>query len=304
MKKTTILLMAIAFIASSFLTSCESGEKASKLKGYYETESGLIYKFEVKSGDTLHPKVGMFMFVDMTYGPSADSVIFDSRTLPDPDKMQIPMMASVHQGDLYEGLGMMAVGDSAVFVMSADSVFLKLFNMPQIPPEMDSVEYMYFNIKMKEVVTQNELEKRVAEEQKILSESEIFDRDAFLAENFPDATPTATGLYYIPEESGKGKSPVPGDKVSVHYTGKLLNGVEFDSSIPRGKPYDFILGQRQVIAGWDEGIALMKKGGKGTLVVPSDLGYGVRGNQRIPPFSTLVFEVELVDFTKAADLKK
>jgi len=78
----------------------------------------------------------------------------------------------------------------------------------------------------------------------------------------------------------------------------FLDGTVFDSSIERGEPIDFPLGQGQVIAGWDEGIGMMKKGGKSVLVIPSDIAYGPNGRGSIPPYSTLVFEVELVDIVK------
>lgn len=108
---------------------------------------------------------------------------------------------------------------------------------------------------------------------------------------------TATGLMYKITQEGTGDKPSVGQTVSVHYTGKLLDGTVFDSSYKRGDPLDFPIGKGQVIAGWDEGILLLSKGGKATLVIPSDLAYGSQGaGGVIPPNATLVFEVELVDF--------
>jgi peptidylprolyl isomerase len=121
----------------------------------------------------------------------------------------------------------------------------------------------------------------------------------YLKDNGITASPTASGLYYIEREKGTGPAPQTGDKVKVWYTGKLVDGTVFDASENRGQPYEFALGQGRVIKGWDEGIALMKQGGKATLIIPSKLGYGERGSgQRIPPFSPLVFEVELQGVTK------
>jgi peptidyl-prolyl cis-trans isomerase A (cyclophilin A) len=107
---------------------------------------------------------------------------------------------------------------------------------------------------------------------------------------------TTSGLEYVEVEAGTGTQAVNGKMVSVHYTGKLQDGKVFDSSIPRNEPITFKLGVGQVIKGWDEGIALMKVGGKAQLIIPPDLGYGDRGaGGVIPPNSTLIFDVELVD---------
>jgi FKBP-type peptidyl-prolyl cis-trans isomerase len=95
---------------------------------------------------------------------------------------------------------------------------------------------------------------------------------------------------------GNGVEAKSGQKVDVHYTGWLTNGTKFDSSKDRGRPFSFTLGAKQVIAGWDQGVAGMKVGGKRKLTIPPELGYGARGaGGVIPPNATLVFEVELLD---------
>jgi len=106
---------------------------------------------------------------------------------------------------------------------------------------------------------------------------------------------TASGLDYIELEAGTGAQAEAGKTVSVHYTGKFQDGRVFDTSVSRGEPITFKLGVGQVIKGWDEGIALMKVGGKAQLVIPSNLAYGERGaGGVIPPNATLIFDVELV----------
>jgi peptidylprolyl isomerase len=112
----------------------------------------------------------------------------------------------------------------------------------------------------------------------------------------PDAgITTDSGLQYIETEAGTGAQAKAGDLVAVHYVGSLPDGSEFDNSIDRGNPIEFVLGRGAVIAGWDEGIALMKEGGKATLVIPPNLGYGSRGaGNVVPPDATLIFDVELV----------
>ena len=111
---------------------------------------------------------------------------------------------------------------------------------------------------------------------------------------------TASGLIYKDNEVGTGAEAAAGTSVSVHYTGWLQEpngdkGKKFDSSLDRGQPFQFTLGAHQVIAGWDEGVAGMKVGGKRTLIIPPELGYGARGaGGVIPPNFTLMFDVELL----------
>jgi len=113
-------------------------------------------------------------------------------------------------------------------------------------------------------------------------------------------TKSASGLQYEDTQVGTGPSPEKGKTCVMHYTGWLwengAKGKKFDSSVDRGEPFEFKLGVGQVIKGWDEGVATMKVGGKRTLVIPPDLGYGARGagGGLIPPNATLLFEVELL----------
>lgn len=106
---------------------------------------------------------------------------------------------------------------------------------------------------------------------------------------------TSSGLKYVDVVQGTGPNPKPGQLVSVHYTGTLLNGLKFDSSVDKGKPLEFAIGKGKVIKGWDEGLMTMKVGGKRKLIIPANLGYGANGNPpNIPPNSTLLFDVELL----------
>ena len=122
---------------------------------------------------------------------------------------------------------------------------------------------------------------------------------AFLKENKqnPNVKETSTGLQYVVEKEGTGAQPTAEDEVTVHYTGRLLDGTVFDSSVNRGEPATFPL--NRVIPGWTEGVQLMKEGAKYTFFIPSDLAYGPQGIPgAIPPHSTLIFDVELIKVVK------
>jgi FKBP-type peptidyl-prolyl cis-trans isomerase len=95
---------------------------------------------------------------------------------------------------------------------------------------------------------------------------------------------------------GTGPEAKKGDRVSVHYTGRLLDGTQFDSSLDRGVPFEFVLGQRQVIEGWDDGVVGMRKGGKRKLKIPPHLAYGLTGSPpKIGPDATLLFDIEMLE---------
>jgi FKBP-type peptidyl-prolyl cis-trans isomerase len=122
----------------------------------------------------------------------------------------------------------------------------------------------------------------------------------YVNDNKITVKPSATGLYYIEKVKGKGAVAGTGKKVKVHYTGKLLNGKVFDSSLDRkpSTPFEFTIGKGEVIPGWDEGIAKMSAGGKATLIIPSKLGYAERGaGADIPAYAPLVFDVELISIS-------
>lgn len=116
--------------------------------------------------------------------------------------------------------------------------------------------------------------------------------DEFDVPGAPTTSPSGLGIVEMNE--GEGELASPGQQVTVHYTGWLTDGRKFDSSRDRGEPFTFNLGARQVIAGWDEGVAGMKVGGRRRLVIPPELGYGSRGVGPIPPGATLLFNVELL----------
>ena len=132
--------------------------------------------------------------------------------------------------------------------------------------------------------------------QEEMNKAKTISADELVKKNYPTAVKTASGLYYVVEQVGTGAKAVNGKTVFVHYTGKLADGTKFDSSRDRNQPLDFVLGTGRVIAGWDEGVALMSVGSKFKLIIPASLGYGAQGaGCVIPPNATLIFDTELMD---------
>ncbi len=142
------------------------------------------------------------------------------------------------------------------------------------------------------------MQNRQAEKMKAMYSKNIDDGEKFLADNKKrdGVQETTSGLQYEVVTMGTGAKPSPTDVVRVHYTGTLADGTKFDSSLDRGEPAEF--GVNQVIQGWQEGIQLMPLGSKFKFYIPYELGYGENGTGPIPPYSTLVFEVELLEIVK------
>ena len=142
------------------------------------------------------------------------------------------------------------------------------------------------------------MQKRQADQMKKMYGKNIDEGEKFLAENKKrdGVQETASGLQYEVITMGTGDKPTAVDMVKVHYTGKLLDSTTFDSSVDRGEPVEF--GVNQVIQGWQEGLQLMPVGSKFKFYIPYELAYGEQGTGPIPPFSTLTFDVELLEIVK------
>lgn len=242
------------------------------------TPNGLEYLMH-RSVSQEKAQIGDILVIDMQYG-TKDSTLFDSRTFGKPIYLQVTNPA--YKGSIEEGLVMLGAGDSATFFLSADSVYKRIFNQP-LPKGIEPGSELIFSMGVLAV------------------RNEDRDLESYLQNQQINTTPRGSGLYVIKsKENPKGKAALPGKTVKVHYTGKLLDGTIFDSSRDRNEPFGFVLGQGQVIAGWDEGVSLLKTGEQATFIIPSYLAYGPKGagGGLIPPYSTLVFEVELLEVGK------
>lgn len=204
-----------------------------------------------------------------------------------------------------EGIGSLKEGETARFIVPGEMAFgergRRAMNGEELVAPFATVIYDVEVLKVstkaeheKEKAVEEAAKKKAAETANAAEPSLI---QKYLADKKITAKPTASGLYYIETVKGKGKKAENGKKVQMNYTGRLLDGTKFDSNSDHTpiKPYEFTLGQKQVIAGWDEGVALMNEGGKAIFIVPSKLAYGEREmGGKIKPFSPLVFDVELV----------
>ncbi|MDD5978529.1 MAG: FKBP-type peptidyl-prolyl cis-trans isomerase [Bacteroidales bacterium] len=272
----------------SVLTGCSNAPK-----GYQATDNGLYYRLFTNNGGE-NPQIGDLLELTMSCSVN-DTVVILPLT-----KNIIPMTEPSFWSDFVEGFSMMHKGDSASFIVDIDSSFVNLFGYNTLPPQFSSTDIMRFEVRLDDFYPESEFRFRMIENIKknypAETEKAASELNAYLEKNGVVAQPTSTGLYYVKTQDGTGEKPSKGSTVKAHYTGYLLDGTVFDTSIERGEPIEFVLGVGQVIPGWDEGIALMSKGEKAVLYIPYYLAYGDRDLGVIPPFSNLVFEVELIDF--------
>lgn len=282
--------LLLAFALGVLFTSCSD---QNPHKGFLESENGLYYRFyEQNQGDT--PQLMDLLDVNISCNINDTIVIMPNNF------MTMRLLEPLFAGDIFEGLKMMHIGDSASFIVRVDSTFYTLFQVPSLPAEFSNEDVMRFDVKLKDFYPESEFAaKRIASIKNtypVETEKSAQELQKYFEDNNITATPTETGLYYVKTKDGNGEKPAEGTMVSVHYVGTLLDGTQFDSSVDRGEPIQFVLGVGQVIPGWDEGIQMMSKGEKGVLYIPYYLAYEDRAAGSIPPFSTLKFEVELVDF--------
>lgn len=238
---------------------------------YVTDASGLKY-YDLQVGDGAAPTEGSVVFVHYT-GWLTDGTMFDSSM-----KRRKPFSFVLGAGQVIKGwdLGVasMKVGGKRQLVIPGDLAYGPMGRPPKIPANATLI----FEVELLDI---GEARHAPDAPQK-LADSEY--------------TTTDSGLKYHDFEVGTGASPTPGAIVKVDYTGWLTDGTKFDSSLDRAEPIEFPIGQGRVIKGWDEGVMSMKVGGSRQLVIPADIAYGERGRPPvIPPSSTLVFEVKLVD---------
>lgn len=287
MRKTLFLLSVIAM---AFLMSCNS-----KYPGYDKTDSGLYYKFHKENKDAVKPQIGDILTVDMTY-KTKDTVIFNSSELA--EEFRFPLDEPTFKGDIFEGLAMMHLGDSASFIVSADS--LKKFG--NLPP-LDSGTVLFFEVKLKHIQPKAEFEKQKAEFEKqqaaALEKLKLGENDEitkYVTENKIKVKPLESGLYFISLVAGSGAKVEKGKIAAIHYSATFLNGDKlFNSSEKQKEPVYIEIGKDIEIPGLEEGVLKMRAGGKAKLIIPSSLAYGEKGIKGlIGPYSTLIYEVQVL----------
>lgn len=304
MKKIVIILG----IAALGLASCNQFKKG---------EGDMLYKiYSDKSGETI--KLGDFVaFKAIEKTEEGDSVLFSSY---DYDHSALLVREkSVFKGDLFAALGLLSEGDSASFKINIDSMTAK---MGRPKPTHSKGKYLVYTIKVEKVIPKGKLTdslfrdkidvflKAEIDKAKTTEDAKL---KAYVAAKELKTAASPSGLRYVVTKEGQGVKAAVGDTVQVNYTGMFLSGKVFDTSLPEVakkagvfnamRPYEPLkvsVGTHALVPGFDEGLMLFPKGTKATLVMPSKLAYGEQGNSGIPPYTPLVFEIEMVNIIPKA----
>ncbi len=284
-------------------------------KNFEKGEGDMLYKIHTdKSGETI--KEGDFVAFKAIEKTEGDSVLYSSYDYDRPSLLV--KEKSVFKGDLFAALGLLSEGDSATFKINIDSMVQKM-GRPQ--PSDTTKKYLVYTIKIDKVIPKGKLtdslfrgkiDAFLKTEMDQAKTGEANKVKAYVSAKSLKPTVTASGLNYVVTTQGSGPKANPGDTVLVNYTGMFLSGKVFDSSLAEvakkngtfnpQRPYEPLklpVGMNGSIAGFEEGLMLLPKGAKATLILPSSLAYGEQGNQGIPPFTPLIFEVDVVNIIPA-----
>jgi peptidylprolyl isomerase len=285
MKNTFFKLVALMMMVA-IASSC-----TSKYPGFKKSDSGLYYKVYKVGKDTIKPKVKDWISMEyklVIKSKGKDSTFIDSRK-GQQGALRIQLPPSDYKGDIYEGMRMLAAGDSGEFIVNADSLFKKTFRQGGRPKYIDTNSIARFSIHLITINSPQALQKK---------EKETLDK--FIADNKITIAPLPSGLYYIEQVEGKGIKIDSGCQVIYNVKISMVSGKQVFSQ----DSMKFVYGKRPDMTGFLEGIKLMKKGGKARLILPSQLAFGERGYREIPPYTSIIYDVQVVDVKSKAEYAK
>lgn len=298
--------IAIAGGLSLLTTSCNNQGSEMKV-----TEDGLLYRIiEDKAGD-VHPQIGDYLQFHAKI-KIGDSVVTNSYEVGDGSPFPYVMNEVPYKAYFTYGFKLLTEGDSAIFYTPVDTM-RKYQQFDAWVKDTDTITYEVRLVSIQSKADFEADQKRKMDSMKHVMDSmsaiQIGDDDKslqdYFAKNNIKPKKTDLGVYYTIQKAGSGDNIKPGQSASVNYTGMLMDGTKFDSNVDPSfghtDPFQLIVGQGQVIKGWDDGLQMLKKGTKARLYIPSALGYGAMGSgNRIPPNANLIFDVEILDVSTPA----
>jgi FKBP-type peptidyl-prolyl cis-trans isomerase FkpA len=236
-----------------------------------------------------------------------DSVFFNSKDMAKP--FQIGLQKPQFKGDVFDAFSMLHQGDSATFILGAKDFFTKTAQYPTVPPGIDSLTRIYFDVKVLKIVSLEQMKKEADAKAAVLKGQESGKMQKFLTSKGITTAPSETGVYYLEEKPGTGRQVQKGDIVKMDFTVSTIEEKKVFSTFDRKQPISFEYGQPFDTKGLDEAIGKMKIGSKARIVVPSSMGFGekgrnMNGNEIIAPYSPVIYDVEILDLQSKAQHEK
>ncbi|MDR2835355.1 MAG: FKBP-type peptidyl-prolyl cis-trans isomerase [Bacteroidales bacterium] len=264
-------------------------------KSTFQTDSsGLQYKL-IKSENKNAQKVALDDIVELNLTSEKEdgTILFDSKK-SDRKYLRKISPASHVGGSFEDGLNLLSEGDSIVFYVNAENYYHYTEKLEVLPENIKFDDKLIFKVKLIDVMDSQE-RTRVIDNQyhkDTIVENELL--STYLKNANIKIKPTETGLVFFETKQGSGNFPTTNNNIVLNYTVTLLDGTLIETTLDK-KPFQFKIGRNQVIKGLEEGILKMKKGGSAMLFIPSKLAYGSVGNSKILPYTTLIFDIELID---------
>ncbi|MSP70569.1 MAG: hypothetical protein EXR20_09880 [Bacteroidetes bacterium] len=299
-------LFTITIVSTILLASC--GGKGV-FPGYDEADNGTCFKLIVEGTGKVTADTGGVMFLKINllfhnYITNTDSILQNINEQAKTMSLPFPVRKCAFKGDFLDMFMRLHTGDSATFFVRLDSLKANYDGMFSFPPRFDTMKYIGFTVKVDSLYSRSKYsdlnkaaEKKQIEMMLAMQKEEASSISKYIIDNKITVKPTADGIYYIETLKGKGENITEGKNVKVMYTGKFTDGNVFDSNMkPGGQPLEFLVGEHTMIPGMEKAVVMMKKGGKGTVIIPSSLAYGNGGGQ-MKPYATLIFDIEVVDVT-------
>jgi len=276
------------------LSSCGD----SRFPGFTSTKNGLYYKLQGIGEGNRKAKPDDYVTAQIIIKSEKDSILFDTRKIGLDGAVTFILAAPQFEKDYREGFQFLSEGDSATFMTDAYSVFMKK-NHDKIPKGMNLASIVKVETRVLKIQTKEEHEKEMLVEQKKLEQGEFEEKkilEKYLVDSSVTALAIANGMYYVLLRKGKGFSPDSGRVALINYRGYFLNGRSFDSNYET-QPFEYVIGaEEQLIRGLEVGVRKMHEGEKAKFIIPSHLAFGSSGSSTgiIPPFTTVIYEVELL----------
>jgi FKBP-type peptidyl-prolyl cis-trans isomerase FkpA len=280
--------ICLFLLVPAFFTSCSN---FSKYPGYSRTWSGIYYKLLAIGEDNKKANTGDYITIDIVYKTLKDSIFFSG-------KRRFQVTEPEFNGSLDECFSMLSKGERAEFIIDAGNFFSKTIQS-NLPSFLTSDADMKVDIVMNDIQSEKDYENEKRAFLKWTDDFGDYEKEIlsqYMRKQKISLKPAKSGLFYIKIKNGNGHKVEKGDTITVDYEGKFLNGKFFDSTIKRHESFQFVYGTEwQVVKGLEEAFGLMEEGEKALVILPSELAFGISGSSTgiVPPFTSLIFEVEL-----------